>query len=93
MKALRLEENEDWGNARDAWHRALGGLEALEGSVVAAMRHEFLARARSAGDRADEPPDQPAFKTEALTEKPADPDPGAAAHLDAGETQGKSGAI
>jgi hypothetical protein len=95
MKALRLEEKEDWGAARDAWQRAIAELGDAAGPITEAMRTEFAARALTAHHRADEPYDRPAFKTQALAEtKPGDdPDPGAAQPLDPGETQTTSGAI
>jgi len=94
MKAIRLEEAENWAAARDAWHLALAALSSMSGPIVEATRHEFAARAKVAHDRADEPFDRPAFKEQSAAEiDPAeDPDPGAAKSLDPGETQGSSGA-
>jgi hypothetical protein len=92
MRALRFEESEDWAAARDAWHEALAALKEVKGTLVYGMEHEFHARAIAADSRADEPMGQvqPLHKVEALAK--ADDQPTAVHNLEAGETQGDTGA-
>jgi hypothetical protein len=98
MKALRFEEKELWADAARAWRAALSELETMKGALVSAMHHEFRARAIGAQQRVDELMGaiQPLHKVEAAAEAEAKPaherDPGAVTKLDAGETQGDTGA-
>ena len=98
MKALRFEEKQDWPAARDAWNATLDALKSMQGGLVQAMHHEFSARARSADVLSDEPMGnvQPTHIVEGLVKDDGksltERDPGAVSHLDAGPTQGDTGA-
>jgi hypothetical protein len=98
MKALRLEENEDWLAASVAWHDAIDALKLQGGPFIKILHSEFEARALAAQSRADEPmaavQSLDKVETRAKTDEKSDAErtPSAVTHLDAGPTQGDTGA-
>lgn len=97
MRALRLAESELWAEAAEAWREVIAFVAAIgetKGKFVAAMEHEFKAQYAAAVRRADEAMTfvQPLYKVEGAVSSGPEAAEGAAKQLDAGPTQGDTGA-